>query len=470
MSQPAAARSLRLRQLENAAESGPEAVLDILAGLAKLGEEIDPRYLELALVSLEGRQPGAVIASSGSISQADALNAFIRAAATAENTSPATFRSLCALAELAELAEETVVTLIRSAGKIGDISLADRLYDRGRRTPPTTRELVHAHLYNAAPEKAIALIECEASREPDRAEALVPLCSLVVRTLAARNETDEARTALATFRDFGIPLGPEFDSETDAVVPVESPERASALELLSDILLMVVHELVQPLRIIITDLELAGFHARAQDTDRLIELVSGRLPRKAEFLLERLEVYKAVARRPGSESTDISCEPGEIIDGLRRLTDDMVAASQVALDVTAAPEVREGSVRLAVDPLVVALACRQLVGNSLQALVQANRAEPRIAVTMSLSVEDDVPTWLDLKLSDNGGGIPPDVMRRVLDYGFTTKGGGGLGMGLSLAQSVTEHYGGKFTIASNREGTTVAMRFPTEGDESEGRR
>lgn len=48
-----------------------------------------------------------------------------------------------------------------------------------------------------------------------------------------------------------------------------------------------------------------------------------------------------------------------------------------------------------------------------------------------------------LTVRDNGPGIPAEVQQRLFERGFTTKKGRGLGLGLSLVQSVVEAHGGR---------------------------
>lgn len=63
-----------------------------------------------------------------------------------------------------------------------------------------------------------------------------------------------------------------------------------------------------------------------------------------------------------------------------------------------------------------------------------------------------------MTVSDNGSGIPPELLPRVFERGVTD---GGTGLGLFLCKTVAESHGGKISIASELgKGTTVTFTLP----------
>ena len=67
-----------------------------------------------------------------------------------------------------------------------------------------------------------------------------------------------------------------------------------------------------------------------------------------------------------------------------------------------------------------------------------------------------------LSVADTGAGMPPEVLARVTEPFFTTKGEGqGTGLGLAMAKGVAEQSGGALAIESAPgRGTTVTLWFP----------
>jgi signal transduction histidine kinase len=65
-------------------------------------------------------------------------------------------------------------------------------------------------------------------------------------------------------------------------------------------------------------------------------------------------------------------------------------------------------------------------------------------------------------VSDCGHGIPEEVLPRLFEPFFTTKTEG-LGMGLSIARTITEMHGGRIQAANRSDGgATVRITLPCE--------
>ena len=71
--------------------------------------------------------------------------------------------------------------------------------------------------------------------------------------------------------------------------------------------------------------------------------------------------------------------------------------------------------------------------------------------------------WVTVEISDDGPGIPTDVLPRIFDPFFTTKEVGiGTGLGLSISyQIIVEKHGGQLLVSSEPEcGTTFTIKLP----------
>ncbi len=70
--------------------------------------------------------------------------------------------------------------------------------------------------------------------------------------------------------------------------------------------------------------------------------------------------------------------------------------------------------------------------------------------------------YIEIKVSDTGTGIAPEIIGSIFDPYFTTKGPGeGTGMGLAMVHGIIESYGGKISVDSKPgQGTLFTIYLP----------
>ncbi len=70
-------------------------------------------------------------------------------------------------------------------------------------------------------------------------------------------------------------------------------------------------------------------------------------------------------------------------------------------------------------------------------------------------------TWLEIIVSDTGPGFAPEALEHALEPFFTTKGGEGSGLGLSMVYDQIKLAGGRITLANRKQGgAQVTLRLP----------
>lgn len=68
--------------------------------------------------------------------------------------------------------------------------------------------------------------------------------------------------------------------------------------------------------------------------------------------------------------------------------------------------------------------------------------------------------WIEIDVDDGGPGFSDQALRRALDPFYTTKGGEGSGLGLSMAFDFTQLSGGTIKLSNTERGARVRLRLP----------
>jgi two-component system, NtrC family, nitrogen regulation sensor histidine kinase NtrY len=112
----------------------------------------------------------------------------------------------------------------------------------------------------------------------------------------------------------------------------------------------------------------------------------------------------------------------------------------------------EGTISSKVDIVLMEQAVINIFKNALEAV----RDQGLKKITIRVS---EVGEKISLQISDNGPGIPPDVVEKIFVPFYTTRKGG-TGVGLSLARQIMQAHRGTIRVRSNlNEGTTFFLEW-----------
>jgi signal transduction histidine kinase len=106
-----------------------------------------------------------------------------------------------------------------------------------------------------------------------------------------------------------------------------------------------------------------------------------------------------------------------------------------------------------------------LLTNAAQALAG------REGATITIETRGDAQS-VEVKIADNGPGIPTEVLPRIWDPFFTTKDvGEGTGLGLSIVHELVERHGGSIECETKvGDGTTFTVKLPRTMEVTEPRK
>ena len=124
-------------------------------------------------------------------------------------------------------------------------------------------------------------------------------------------------------------------------------------------------------------------------------------------------------------------------DVLRLLEPDLTER-RIATSVSADPRLP----LVLAEPVSLQQIIHNLLMNALQALEQVPPGERRLIIAMT-SVEDGQAT---MSIRDHGSGVAPEARRRLFEPFYSTRQGG-LGLGLTLCESLAQAMGARLTLA-----------------------
>lgn len=221
-------------------------------------------------------------------------------------------------------------------------------------------------------------------------------------------------------------------------------EKMSAL---GELLAGVAHELNNPLSVVVGHALMMREEVTNPEITRRIEKIST----AAERCSGIVKSFLAMARQQPVrlEPMDMRATLAQVVDLLEQ--SDRAMHAVIRLDLPEAlPEVQG-------DPQQLAQVIINLVINAWQAIRDSGTGD-----TIRISAHHDPATdMLELRVADNGPGIPKEIRSRIFDPLFTTKEAGkGTGIGLAFCHRVVTAHSGEIRLVSSEGGATFAVRLP----------
>lgn len=225
------------------------------------------------------------------------------------------------------------------------------------------------------------------------------------------------------------------------------------LAALGQLIAGVAHELNNPLSSVILQAELLELRFRnettlgkklnrvAQDAHRAASIVQ----RLLDFARQRPPERKAVQ-----------------LNELTTATLDLIGYSLETRNIEIVTDLQPDLPLVMADPQQVQQVLINLVTNAQQAMLTHNESGRVRISTRHTAVDEAEKDAIEITISDNGPGIPPQLQSRIFDPFFTTKDvGEGTGLGLAVCHGIITEHGGTITLRSAvNQGTIFIVRLP----------
>jgi signal transduction histidine kinase len=237
----------------------------------------------------------------------------------------------------------------------------------------------------------------------------------------------------------------QFAPDRDDPKPEEDAGHFERLRALGETAAVVVHQIRIPLSTVQLGL----------DSIRTSPSLEASLSPRLDLALEQLSRLDRLLgsisafsrpRRPSVRSMEV-----------RRTLTDALAAVESALRgprTTVALQVRPDPLWIMADPEWISEVIQNLIVNAVEARPDGG------VIHLSAASHRTRPGWVEIRVVDQGPGIPPFLLDRVFQPFFTTKRTG-TGLGLAIVKNLVELHGGAVSLTSEPgRGTTVQIDLP----------
>lgn len=217
-------------------------------------------------------------------------------------------------------------------------------------------------------------------------------------------------------------------------------EHAARVNSMGELASGIAHELTQPLTALLSQSQAGLRLANLDPPDRAalagVLEANVRQARRAADILGRLRAY--VSKSPTQpQPTDLNRIATEVAALLGADLRDKGIALQVVRSAAAAT--------VLADPIELEQVLHNLVRNAADAIEGAGRSGQ---VLIELTTD---ATHARVRISDDGPGIPADVLPHLFEPFYSTKPSG-MGLGLPLCETLVERFGGSIEAANNPDG------------------
>lgn len=209
--------------------------------------------------------------------------------------------------------------------------------------------------------------------------------------------------------------------------------QVSRLGTLAEVGAGVAHEINQPLTAVLANAQAA--RRLLQDNPPDIDVLRQALEQTVQQARRAADVVARLRRlleRPGERQPMRHMELGAVVSGVLDLLAPSLGRAQVEARLIAPTPVP-----VMADPVALEQIIHNLVQNALQSLEQVPASERQLVLTLSRT-----PTEGVLTVADTGTGIAPDLLPRLFEPFLTTRPDG-LGLGLTLCETLASHMGGR---------------------------
>jgi two-component system NtrC family sensor kinase len=255
-----------------------------------------------------------------------------------------------------------------------------------------------------------------------------------------------------------------LNGETEARLrAIEQLRHADRLATVGKLASGLAHELGTPLGVTLVRANMISAGSiGGQEAREAARIIGEQTERITSIVRQLLDFARGrTARPPGEAPRRQPVEIASLVQKTLSLVQPLADKRQLTLDFHAVPQLPKPTI----DEEQIQQVLLNLLVNAIQASDRPGKvmAEVSVAHTSApadLGGRDD--DYLCLSVADQGVGIPPEILPRIFEPFFSTKGvGEGIGLGLSVAYGIVREHGGWIDVQSvPRSGSRFSIYLP----------
>lgn len=221
----------------------------------------------------------------------------------------------------------------------------------------------------------------------------------------------------------------------------------SKLAMMGEMMDIIAHQWKQPINIISMQSSLV-YELRPdnfEELNKMVDVCHDKVKLQIEHILNTLDQFRAFFR-PSEKISNISVKA--IIEGVLVLIHDEIIKSKLKIY----SDINE-NIKVNVNENEIKHIIINLINNSKDAYI-INKIDDR---QINISCEEDNEKVV-LKVSDQAGGIPENILHKIFDANFTSKKqSGGTGMGLYMSKFIAQKNGGALRVENIQNGAAFFL-------------
>jgi len=232
--------------------------------------------------------------------------------------------------------------------------------------------------------------------------------------------------------------------EKDAVILTQSRQAA-----MGEMISMIAHQWRQPLSTItlqISNIKIKSMlgHASVEETNDALEHISETII----YLSETIDDFQSFFR-PNREKEEVNiCE---LLNRGINFTEPRIKVANIELQYHC-----DKGEKIMTHSNEFTQVIINIINNSVDALLEHNVMKPVIKIVAIVKQK-----ILEIRISDNGGGIDKKIIHKVFEPYFSTKGKNGTGLGLYMSKMIIENkLDGNLKVTNNAAGAEFIIEIP----------